>query len=224
MNDASASKIRVVVVDDHPMVREIVKIACEDHPTIELVGFAATGREALKEFRRCKPDVMVLDLGLPDMNGLEVIRRITAEGGNPKVLVLTATVDRAAMFDALRLGVAGYLEKTAPVQQIAAAIEAVVQGTKLYTVQHRRTAHSHLGEFGRTAADTARSLESLTPREREVLALIAEGLSTRQVSTRLSISVRTAETHISNLYDKLDVRTRVEAVHRAAGLGLVDLG
>src|SRR6266498_4223835 len=123
----------------------------------------------------------------------------------------------------LRLRVSGYVEKTASVEEIADAIQAVARGELVFSKELERRAQLQLGEFARKARETARALARLTPREREVLALLAEGLSTRQIANRLGLSARTVESHIGNIYQKLDVRTRVQALYRAAGLGLVDL-
>jgi RNA polymerase sigma factor (sigma-70 family) len=127
------------------------------------------------------------------------------------------------VFEALRLGVSGYVEKTASVEEIADAIESVASGGLVFSKELERRAQIQLGEFAKRARETARALARLTPREREVLAVLAEGLSTRQIANRLGLSVRTVETHIGKIYEKLDVRTRVQALYRAAGLGLVDL-
>jgi DNA-binding NarL/FixJ family response regulator len=147
-----------------------------------------------------------------------------AEGTSARILVLTAWDDNAALFEAHRLGVQGYLEKTASLEEIGAGIQAVARGETAFgeSVQHK--ARVQLADFARRARETAKALSTLTPREREVLGLVAEGKSTRQVATRLGLSIRTVETHISNLYQKLGVQTRVQAVYRAHDLGLVDLG
>ena len=215
--------IRVLLVDDHPMVREMVRIACAARPGLSVVGEASDGFEALRQCRNLSPDVMVLDLFMPGMDGFGVMRRLRTEGSRPHILILTGSEDSADVFESLRLGVDGYLQKTVPLEEITAAIEAVGTGTQVFSVEVERRALAKLGEHARRARDSARTLDGLTGREREVLRLIAEGLSTRQMASRLGLSDRTVETHIGNIYQKLDVRTRVQAVYRAAGLGLVDL-
>jgi DNA-binding NarL/FixJ family response regulator len=220
---SSASPIRVLLVDDHPMVRDMIRLGFMDRPALEVVGEAASGREALEASRVSDPDVVVLDLALPGMDGFEVIRRLRADGSRARVLVLTNRDDREAVFESLRLGVDGFIEKTAPLDEIIGAIESIGHGRQVFRKEHERLAHDQLAEMARRARKSAKAASSLTKRERQVLELIAEGLTTRQMASRLRLSERTVETHIANLYDKLEVKTRVQAVHRAAGLGLVDL-
>jgi RNA polymerase sigma factor (sigma-70 family) len=216
-------RVRVLVVDDHPIVRAMVRVACDGRDRLAVVGEAGDGAEALRQAADLQPDVIVLDLILPGMQGLEVAQALIADESAARILVLTATDDKSAVFEALRLGVSGYVEKTASVEEIADAIEAVARGELVFSKELERRAQVQLGEFARKARETARALARLTPRERQVLALLAEGLSTRQIAKRLGLSDRTVESHIGNVYQKLDVRTRVQALYRAAGLGLVDL-
>ena len=215
--------VRVLIVDDHPIVRAMVRVACDGRDGLKVVGEAGDGQEAIELATRLRPDVIVLDLILPGMSGLEVAARLALDDGAARVLILTATDDKSAVFEALRLGVNGYLEKTAPVDAIADAIAAVARGELVFSKELERRAQVQLGEFAKRARETAQALARLTPREREVLALLAEGLSTRQIANRLKLSARTVESHIGRVYEKLQVRTRVQALYRAAGLGLVDL-
>jgi DNA-binding NarL/FixJ family response regulator len=222
--DGSARRHRVLIVDDHPLIRAMVRMACQSLDDLEIVGEAADGEQALGQWRLLQPDVVVLDLLLPRRDGLQVAAQMLAEGTPARILVLTAWDDNAALFEAHRLGVHGYIEKTASLEEIGAGIQAVARGETAFGESVQRKAHLQLADFARRARETAKALSTLTPREREVLALVAEGRSTRQVATRLGLSIRTVETHISNLYQKLGVQTRVQAVYRAHDLGLVDLG
>jgi DNA-binding NarL/FixJ family response regulator len=226
MHDLLASgrnSVRILIVDDHPIVRGMVRVACDGRDSLSVVGEAGNGEEALRLASELRPDVVVLDLILPGLSGLEVAGRLALEDGGARILILTATDDKAAVFEALRLGVNGYVEKSATVDEIADAIEAVGRGELVFSKELERRAQVQLGEFARGARETARALARLTPREREVLALLAEGLSTRQIANRLKLSARTVESHIGRVYEKLNVRTRVQALYRAAGLGLVNL-
>jgi DNA-binding NarL/FixJ family response regulator len=218
------SPVRILIVDDHPLIRQIIRLGCEGRPDLEIVGEAADGHQALAMARELQPDVVVLDLVIPGMDGFEVASRLRANGSAARILIVSAHGERGIVFEALRLGAAGFLEKTASVDEIVAAVVAVAGGTEVFSVEHERSAQARLGELARAARSAARAAATLTARERQVLQLIVEGLTSRQVATRLQLSERTVETHIANLYRKLDVRTRVQALHRAASLGLVDLG
>jgi DNA-binding NarL/FixJ family response regulator len=219
-----ASVFRILIVDDHPMVRQVISLACAGRPRLEIVGEASTGEEALQKCQELSPDVLILDLGLPDMDGIEVVRRLRSMGSLIRVLVVTGRDDRASVLSALREGVDGYLEKTGSIEVIASAIEAVGSGTQVFGMEHRRGLQQEIGDLARRARESARAVAALTVRERQVLAFIGEGLTTRQMARKLGLSERTVESHISSLYGKLGVSTRVQAFHRAAGLGLVDVG
>jgi DNA-binding NarL/FixJ family response regulator len=223
MSTGTEQRVRVLVVDDHPIVRAMVRLACNERDGLVVAGEAGDGHGALRLATDLQPDVIVLDIILPGMNGLEVAQQLSLDESTARILILTATDDKSAVFEALRIGVSGYIEKTAAVDEIADAIEAVARGELVFSKELERQAQVQLGEFARKARETARALARLTPRERQVLALLAEGLSTRQIAKRLGLSERTVESHIGNVYQKLDVRTRVQALYRAAGLGLVDL-
>lgn len=214
---------RVLIVDDHPMVRDMIRLGFADRPALEVIAEASTGREALEFCRLDDPDVVVLDLILPGMDGFEVIRQLRDGGSKARILILTNRDDRDAIFESFRLGVDGFLEKTAPLDEIIGAIEGIGQGQHVFRKEHERMAHLHLAEMAQKGRRAAKAASALTRREREILELIAEGLTTRQMASRLKVSERTVETHIANLYGKLDVNSRVQAIHRAAGLGLVDL-
>jgi DNA-binding NarL/FixJ family response regulator len=214
---------RVLIVDDHPMVRDMIRLGCEDRPQIEVVGEAGTGDEALEASERLKPDVVVLDLVMPGFDGFEVIRRLRHERSTARILVVTNRDDAEAALEAVRLGAAGYLLKTSALDELLDAIEAVGRGEQVFTSREDQLAHSRLRQLARRAGAAARANEVLSRRELEVLHLLADGLSTRQMASRLTLSERTIESHISHLYDKLRVRTRVQAVQRAATIGLIDL-
>jgi DNA-binding NarL/FixJ family response regulator len=214
--------IRVVVVDDHPVIRDIVRIACNGVPGIEVVGEAEDGESGLELCRALRPDVLVLDLVLPGIDGFEVARALAMEGDGPKVLVISGRTDDEAVFQARRLGLAGFVPKTLFVQNVAEAIEAVARGETVYTDEQERVAIEGLGRMVRRLRETSRLTASLTDRELEVLRLLAQSFSNRQVARRLGISPKTVESHISSLYRKLGAKTRVEAVARALAHGLVE--
>jgi DNA-binding NarL/FixJ family response regulator len=213
--------IRIVLADDYPMLRQAIEVTISDNPDLEVVGHAGTGKHALELCGELKPDVLVLDLMLPEMDGFEVARRLREEGSDTKILILTARIDSEALLEAMRLEVDGYLDKTVAIANMSDAIEAVANGVRLFTPEQERAAISEFGQFVRRARETSHAAATVTPREREVLDLICEGLTARQMATRLRVSQRTVEAHISKLYAKLGVKTRVQAMARGRQLGLV---
>lgn len=221
---AGGPGVRVLIVEDHPVLRGVIHLACDQTPGLELVGEVGTGEEALAACRELRPDVVVLDLTLPgEVQGLDVARTLRAEGTAGRVLILTGRTDEQAVFEAMRAGAHGYLEKTSGVRSIAEAILRVAEGERVFTPEQERLAVAELGRLARQAREAAAVLEVLTERELEVLRLLAGGLTVKQVATRLGIGSRTVETHIAKLYRKLGVRNRVQAVSRASAIGLVEL-
>lgn len=219
-----AANVRVLIVEDHPVLRGVVRLACEHTPGLELAGEVATGEEAVEACRMLHPDVIVLDLALPGtLQGLDVARAVQAEGTVGRILVLTGRSDEQAVFDAIRAGADGYLEKTAGVRFIADALVRVGAGERVFTPQQERVAVVELGRLARQAREASGVRAMLTDRELEILELVARGLTVKQVASRIGLSPRTVETHVAKLYRKLGVRNRVQAVSRAAALGLVEL-
>jgi DNA-binding NarL/FixJ family response regulator len=217
-----AARTRVLIVDDHPMVRQTVRWACEARPNLEVVGEAIDGAEALAMTADLKPDVIVLDLGLPNIDGLEVARRLRLEEHVPKILVLTGRDDSKDLFESMRVQVEGYLDKSDAFDNIGELIEEVAGGRQLITSAQQQIAISHLGDLIRSARQSSKINAVVTDRELEVIKLIAEALTTHQMATRLGLSERTVESHISKLYKKLDAKNRVEAISKATKLGLLD--
>lgn len=220
----TGGEVRVLVVEDHPVLRGVIRLACEHTPGLALAGEAGTGEEAVEAARDLRPDVVVLDLVLPgELQGLDVARTVRAEGTASRILVLTGRSDEQAVFDAIRAGVDGYLEKTAGMRFIADALQRVGAGERVFTPEQERKAVSELGRMARHAREVSDVRATLTEREREILEMLTRGLTVKQVASRLRLSPRTVETHIAKLYRKLGVRNRVQAVSRAASLGLVEL-
>jgi DNA-binding NarL/FixJ family response regulator len=223
--DKRASRTaRVLVVEDHPVLRGVVRLACEHTPGLELAGEVEDGQGALVAVGELRPDVVVLDLSLPgELQGLDVARRIRAVADGPRILILTGRSDEQAVFDSIRAGADGYLEKTAGVRFIGAALLRVAAGERVFTPEQERMALDELGRLARQARESSGVRASLTDRELEILELVAIGLTVKQVATRLRLSPRTVETHIAKLYRKLGARNRVQAVSRAAALGIIEL-
>jgi DNA-binding NarL/FixJ family response regulator len=216
---------RVLIVEDHPVLRGVVRLACEHTPGLEVAGEVADGEEALDACRELRPDVLVLDLSLPgELQGLDVARRVQASSSPPRILVLTGRSDDQAVFESIRAGADGFLEKTAGVRFIGDALLRVAAGERVFTPEQEKAALGELGRLARRARETSGARASLTEREVEILEQVSRGLTVKQVATRLALSPRTVETHIAKLYRKLGVRNRVQAVSKAAALGLIELG
>jgi two-component system, NarL family, response regulator DevR len=214
---------RVFVVEDHPLLRSVIKVACDQTPSLVWVGEAEDGESAIEACRSTHPDVMVLDLSLAgELQGLELARRIRAEGLSIKILVVTARTDELAVFESLIAGVDGFLEKTAGVRSMAEALQRLADGERLFTTAQMQGAIAELGRRAKQvrAADAP---PGLTVREREVLGHAACGLTVGQMARRLHLSPRTVETHLARAYRRLGVRNRVQALARASDLGLIEI-
>jgi DNA-binding NarL/FixJ family response regulator len=207
--------IRVLLVDDHPVVRKGLRALLDELPGVDPVGEAADGAAALRLLAEREADVVLMDLQMgpadSTMNGVEATRRIAALPDPPRVLVLTTYSTDADILAAVEAGATGYLLKDAPPEDLAAAITATARGE---TVLAPPVAARLLGRV------RARH-PALSPREQEVLGLIAEGLSNRQISRRLMISEATVKTHLVHLYDKLGVTNRSAAIAAALQTGLI---
>ncbi|GAA2055685.1 response regulator transcription factor [Catenulispora yoronensis] len=206
--------IRVLLVDDHPVVRRGLRALLADLPEIELVGEAADGAEALDLLERERPDIVLMDLQMGSgMHGVEATRRIAARADAPAVLILTTYSTDADILAAVEAGAAGYLLKDAPPEELATAVRAAARGE---TVLAPPVAARLLG---RVRAERP----TLSQREAEILELVAEGLANRQISRRLFISEATVKTHLVHIFGKLGVDSRTAAVAAAVQAGLIRL-
>ena len=213
---------RVLVIEDHPLIRSIIRIACEQTPGLEMLGELDNGSSALEACRKLAPDVVLLDLSLPgELQGLDLARAIRREGLPVRILVLTARTDEEALFESVILGVEGYLEKTSGVRVIADALSRVARGERIFTQAQMRGAVVELSRRARQARGETGAQPDLSAREIEVLEHAARGFTVGQIARRLALSPRTVETHLGNAYRKLGVRNRVQALARASGLGLI---
>lgn len=215
--------VRVLVVDQHPVIRGVVRIACEAGDRLEVAGEATGAVEAVSVCASTKPDVVVIDVELPEGGGVEAIRRMRAGGFRGKVIVLTEVTTGEAVLECLRLGVSGYLEKAGGLRTIGSSILRVSLGERLIDPSLEQAAVMQLGKFARVAREGSEVAATLTPRELEILRYISDGLTMASIGKRLGISPRTVESHVGKLYRKLAVRSRVQAVSRAVSLGLIDL-
>ncbi len=210
------SSAKVLIVDDHAVVRKGIRSLLEEAEGFTVVGEAATGRDALAEVRRLRPDFVLLDITLPDANGLDLIPRITTVAPATKVVVLTMHEGEDYFFRALQAGAVGYVIKAGDAEHILAALRAVLDGgVYLYPSLAKTLVGEHLRD--RESSVTA----DLSPREKEVLRLIAEGMSNKEIATSLSISVTTAQTHRNRIMQKLGLHTSVELVRYAIRRGII---
>ena len=200
--------IRVLIVDDHALVREGTRELLSQDDTVAVVGMAGSGEEALEAVAALSPDVALVDVNLPSMSGLELSRLLFAQFPSTKVLVLSAYDDYAYVAEALEVGVAGYLLKTATAKELVDAVRAVHDGVFVLDrqvsqrlVRRRETAPTSVG--------------GLTPRETSVLQLLAQGRSNKQIATEMALGTRTVEGYVSNILAKLGVASRTEAVAHA---------
>jgi DNA-binding NarL/FixJ family response regulator len=207
-------RIRVLVADDHPLVRKGTIDILEEFEDIEVVGAASNGQEAVEQCALLAPDVVLMDLSMPVLDGAGATRQIKEKKKGVGIVVLSALDDDGAILRALQAGADGYLVKTATEEQLVQAIRLVAQG-KPALLQP---------EIARSVLAQARSpVEALSPREVEVLKETAHDLGNKQIATRLSISERTVQQHLSNIFSKLDVSSRTGAVLKALQLGYLTL-
>jgi DNA-binding NarL/FixJ family response regulator len=216
--------IRVVVADDQALVRAGLRGIVETADDLTVVGEAATGREAVDVAHAERPDVVLMDVRMPEMDGIEATRVITRTSTTTRVLVLTTFDLDAYVYAALRSGASGFLLKDTPPRDLLAAIRVVDGGDALLAPSiTRRLIADFVGRPEESPSTTQpRALASVTDRERDVLLLVADGLSNAEIATRLHIETGTAKTHVSHLLTKLDARDRIQLVILAHRAGVVD--
>lgn len=210
--------IRIVIADDHAVVRGGLRALIRDDPELELVGEASGGAEAIELVMQLQPDILVLDISMPDIDGITVTRRLKSMGSATKILILTVHEDEGLLREAIRSGAGGYVLKRAAEAELISAIRSILQG-KLYVDPVMLL--SVLTEPPEKTA-VPRGESPLTGREIDVLRLIAQGYTNRQISEELGISVRTVEGHRANILEKLGLHSRAELVRYARQCGLVD--
>ncbi len=212
-------KIKVLVVDDHAIMRDGIRALLNLHDDIEIVGEASEGNEAIQKAQELAPDVIVMDIAMPRMDGLEATRRITKQNPKAKVLMLTQHDNREYILSAIRAGSAGYIPKRALGSELVLAIRAIHRGDSfLYP-----SAATALIDDYRQQTQTADAYDQLTPREREILKLIAEGHTSREIAEKLFISLKTVMGHRTKIMEKLGLRNRTELIKYAMRKGLVSI-
>ncbi|MFE9092998.1 response regulator [Streptomyces sp. NPDC007264] len=219
--------IRVLIADDQMMVREGFSVLLGAMPDIEVVGEAVNGREAVEQVRELAPDVVLMDIRMPELNGIEATREIVAADASAKVLVLTTFDLDEYVYQALRAGASGFLLKDASARQLADGVRVVAAGEALLapSVTKRLISEfSKLSEEPRLAPVTRAAYGDLTERETEVLVLIAQGLSNAEIAERLVVAESTIKTHVSRILVKLGLRDRTQAAVFAYEIRLVTPG
>jgi two-component system, NarL family, nitrate/nitrite response regulator NarL len=212
----AAGRISVVVADDHPLYRDGVVESMKDRPELEVAGEATDGRAALDAIRSLAPDVAVIDVRMPGLEGMEVLNAVRREELDTKVIFLSAFLDGEVGYKAVAAGASGYLSKESDSKQICEAIVRVARGETVLAPEIQ----SGLANAIRAREDEDRPI--LTPREREILALIAEGYSAPEIGERIHLSPATVKTHLQHLYEKLGVSERAAAVAEAMRRGLLE--
>jgi two-component system, NarL family, nitrate/nitrite response regulator NarL len=214
---ASSGRVSVLVADDHPLYREGIVRAIKDRPDLELVGEAGDGREALERIRDLAPDVAVLDIRMPEMEGTQVLSALRRDGVGTEVLFLSAFMESELAYKTVAEGAKGYLSKESSRQEICEAIITVARGGTALAPEVQAGLAQEI-----QVRERAESRPALTPREAEVLQMIAEGMSAPGIAQRLHLSTTTVKTHLHTLYEKLGVSDRAAAVAEGMRRGLLE--
>ena len=214
------TQIRVLLADDHKLVRAGIRSLLERLPDVEVIAEASDGREAIRLVEKNEPQIVLMDLAMPELNGLEATQYLTSTFPKVRVIILSIYADEEHVYQALRAGAAGYLLKGAATEELELAIRSVAQGTDYLSPPVSKPV---IMEYIRRTNAGLNSREKLSPRQTQILKLIAEGKTTKQVALELAISVKTVETHRSALMMRVGVRDVAGLVRYAVKVGLVDL-
>ena len=214
----------VLIVDDQALVRVGLRKILESEPETSVVGEAADGEDAVAQAHRLRPDVVLMDIRMPVLDGIEATRRIVLTQPATRVLILTTFGLDGYVYDALRAGASGFMLKDAPPEEIAAAVRIVASGEALLAPAVTRAVVEEFARQRPAAPPPPRAVEELTPREREVLDLVVRGLSNPEICERLVITEATAKTHVARILQKLGLRDRVQVVIYAYESGLLSPG
>ena len=214
-------KVRLFLVDDHPIVRSGLRMLFQAEPDLEIVGEADGGAEAIVAVQRLRPDVVIMDVAMPGVNGIEATRRIKEIAPETAVLALTMHEDEQYFFEMLKAGASGYIPKRAAPDDLVAAVRVVAQGNVFLYATLARFLMKDMVEHATVAEADAAADDLLTAREHEVLTCIADGLTSREIAEKLVISVKTVERHRENIMAKLDIHNRVELVKYAMRKGII---
>jgi DNA-binding NarL/FixJ family response regulator len=220
----SGAPVRVVIADDDDLMRAGLRAVLSSDETIEVVGEAGDGRAAVERSRALRPDVVLMDVRMPDLDGIAATRELLATSVEAKVVILTTFEQDDYIFGALSAGASGFLLKRTRPEELIAAIHTIAAGDSLLSPSVTRRVIDRMAEHPAPGAAWGERLSELTPREREVLALIARGLSNGEIAAALVIEESTVKTHVKRILMKLDLRDRVQAVIFAYEIGLAPSG
>ncbi|GIV37279.1 MAG: DNA-binding response regulator [Cyclobacteriaceae bacterium] len=209
------------LVDDHQLVIDGIISLVESSGEWEVIGYANSGEEALQKIPILKPDIILMDLEMPRMNGLQCTEKLLAQHANYKIVILTFHHEKALVQKMVKMGIAGYIIKNAPRQEFLSGLQAVMQGNKFYCTQLTESL-LEVNPLSLKRESNVKLLALLSQREREVLQLIAEGISSKEIADKLHLSPGTVETHRKNLLKKLNVRNSAELIRVALTEGLLD--
>jgi DNA-binding NarL/FixJ family response regulator len=218
--------IRILIADDQSLVRTGFRMILDAEPDLDVVGEAVDGREAVDKAKAAKPDVILMDIRMPELDGIEATRRIVADGGEeaPKILMLTTFDLNEYVYEALRAGASGFLLKDVPAEQLADGVRVVAAGEALLAPSVTRRLLAEFAQVRPRDAAPPPAFDDLTPRELEVFRLIARGLSNAEVAQELIVSETTVKTHVARVLMKLSLRDRIQAVVLAYESGIIQPG
>lgn len=203
--------LRILTIDDHPLIRQGIASMLEVEPGLELVGEAADALDGIEQYQRLLPDIALVDLQMPGVDGIELTRRLRAEFPQARVVILTTYRGDANARDALAAGACGYLLKSSLRRELVDALHRVAQGKRCLSAEISEEIAQHIGE------------EPLTAREQSILAALAQGWENKRIANDLGISSETVKSHLARIFEKIGARTRTEAIHIALRRGLVRL-
>lgn len=216
-------RIRLLLVDDHTLLRQALRMMLEAQDSLEIVGEATNGRDAVDAADRLRPDVVLMDMVMPGLNGIEATRQIVRHTPGARVLILTAYLEDDRLLEALRAGAAGYVVKKSDLDELLLAIQSVYRGNTYFSADVSAEIAVNEVMMQAKQPEPKAGYELLTGREREVLQLIAEGMSNQRIADELFISVKTVEAHKAHIMSKLHARNRTDLIRYAIKRGLVGL-
>lgn len=219
-----SQKKRILIIDDHPLFREGLKRIIENTPKYEVVGEEGTGRQGLEMAKKLKPDIALVDVSLPDQSGIELIRNILKFSSETRILIVSMHSKVDYIVRAFQNGASGYLVKESAADMLLQGMDHVLKGDYFMdTKVSQKVVRKLVGIPKQNTIVGADSYDTLTPREQEIMVLLADGMSTNQIADKLFISPKTAENHRSSIMRKLDIHSTIELVRYAAKIGLIDM-